>query len=50
MAGSGGNGPRGRMMREARMADLLAEVARFREWAVSYHGPRGGEWECGYDR
>ncbi len=32
------------------MADLLAEVGRFREWANAYPlDQRYGEWECDYD-
>ena len=31
------------------VADLIAEVGRFRTWASSYPpGPRSGEWECDY--
>jgi hypothetical protein len=31
------------------MADLMAEVARFREWAQTYlPESRSGEWECDY--
>ncbi len=28
------------------MADVLAEVERFRAWAATYPAERSGEWEC----